>query len=213
MKNTTRTTMRSFGMAISFTAILSGCADTTGGTNRPGATQQTATERAIGKCVVAVGGGALLGALIGDSKKDALIGAGIGATACAVMLQVASREDKARLAAAEQAALRANRAATQSFTTTGGKQATVRTSVKATSVPNSLRASSKPASVRTSAKPAAKPEAAPVQAKPSVQAAAEPNYTACRYTSQTISIEGQSSATPQQLWCRVDTGDWQAVSA
>lgn len=207
MKNTTRTTMRSFGTAISVIAILSGCADTTGGTSRPGATQQTATERAIGKCVVAIGGGALLGALIGDSKKDALIGAGVGATACAVMLQVASREDKARLAAAEQAALRANRAATQSFTTTGGKQATVRTNVQTTSVPNSLRASSRPAPIQSSAKPAAKPDAAPVQAS------AEPNYTTCRYTSQTISIEGQSSATPQQLWCRVDTGDWQAVSA
>lgn len=173
-------------MVVTMSVFLSGCLDATnlGSAQRP--STKTATDRAIGKCVVAVGGGALIGALVGDSKKAALIGAGLGAAACGVMIEVASREDKARLAAAEQAALRADAAATQSFTTTSGKRATVRTSV------------------RPAAKPVPTPDAA--------SATTKPNYTACRYTAQTISVEGNSTTAPRQLWCRVDTGDWQAVS-
>ena len=186
--------LRRAAASIGVVAVLAGCADTAnmGGASRP--VQQTAVQKAISKCVLTVGGGALLGALIGDSKQGAVAGALLGAGACAVFMEVASREDQARLAAAEQAALKANRAPTRSFKTKAGKKATVRTKVKAAPLPKQV------AQKKSSANSAA-----------ASKSGAAPTYTACRYAQQTISVEGQASSAPQQLWCRASTGDWQPV--
>lgn len=62
--------------------------------------EKTEVEKARGKCVASVLGGALLGALAGRavSKKGALAGAGIGAAAgvgaCAIIMANAKRADK-----------------------------------------------------------------------------------------------------------------------
>jgi surface antigen len=196
--------VRRFGAAAALASMLSACAGAAvSPTGAP--TVQTATDRAIGQCVATVAGGAIIGALIGkDRKSGALIGAGIGAGACAVLLQVASREDKARIAAAEQEALRANASRTVSFQTTSGKQATVSTRVASVKPPKR----SAPVVAAAPSTPTAVARPAPVV----TAAAAEPSYTACRYATQTITVDGQSSDESKQLWCRVDTGDWQAVA-
>lgn len=194
MKHNLKSSVR-FLILVSLVAALSGCGDTTtlGNSGRP--VQQTAVQKAISKCVLTVGGGALLGALIGDSKKSAVGGALIGAGACAVFLEVASREDQARLAAAELAALKASRSNSRSFKTKSGKKATVRTKVKSAPVPQKTA------------------QAGKITASVASKTSSAPSYTACRYAQQTISVEGKTSSAPQQLWCRVSTGDWQAVKA
>lgn len=60
---------------------------------------KTHVDRAIGKCVLSVVGGAILGGLIGaaagSTKKGALIGGAAGVGLCAILMKVASDKDKA----------------------------------------------------------------------------------------------------------------------
>lgn len=187
MKGSNQKVLKKIGVGLCAMSLLSGCLAPVGAPGTPRPVAQTAVQKAIGKCVLTVGGGAILGALIGGGRDGAVAGAVVGGAACAVFLQVASKEDQARLAAAEKAALKANRSTTRSFETSSGKKAVVKTKVQAAPTP---KAPAKTASVVTKA----------------------PKFTACRYATQTITVDGQSSAAPKQLWCRVDTGDWQAVS-
>lgn len=165
-------------------STLSGCVTTSG---QP----MTASQRAVGQCAFTVVGGALLGAAL-SSKSDrttgALIGAAVGSAACSVLMEVAAKEDKARLAAEERAAIEANRSSTKTFKTQTGKQAKVRTKVTKASVP-----------------PAKKTVASTAKAE-------APKFTACRKVSQNVEVGGSSAAMPEQLWCRVSTGDWQPVN-
>lgn len=152
--------------------------------------QETATQRAVNQCYATVLGGAILGAAISggsDRTRGALIGAGLGSAACAILLDVAGKEDRARLAAAERLAVESNRNSTQSFQTETGKPARVSTRVASAPVP------------------------APVT-RPAVAAPAEtPTFTACRVVSQSVTVENSSAELPSQTWCRVSTGDWQPV--
>ena len=182
------------GASLSIVSLLSGCVDAAGPTSNsyPAAYRtapQTAVQRAIGECVASVVAMGIIGAILGgsgDSRRNgAIAGAAVGAIACAVLLDVASRQDRARLAAAEQEALRANQARTTHFTTTSGKAATVRTRVAPAPLPKPAASTSTPTT--------------------------KPKFTACRYSDQTVSVDGQSSSTPRQLWCRISTGDWQPM--
>lgn len=160
--------------------VVSGCVTPT--------QENTATQRAVNQCYATVLGGAILGAAItgnSDRTRGALIGAGLGSAACAILLEVAGKEDRARLAAAERAAVEANRSSTQSFQTETGKRAHV-----------STRVASAPAPVAKSV------ASAPAEA---------PNFTACRVVSQSVTVENSSAELPPQTWCRVSTGDWQPV--
>ena len=177
---------------FAMTGILAGCVQPVGNTTHPRpAAQQTAMQKAIGRCVFSVGAGAVLGALI-DDGDGALKGAALGLGACGILIQVAAAEDRARIAAAEREALQANAARTTSFATTDGKKATVRTEVQAAPVPRPAVTPTRPTKV------------AEVE---------EPTFTACRYATQTISVEGEATTAPRQLWCRVPAGDWQPVDA
>lgn len=157
---------------------------------------RTAMDRAIGECVASVvisaGIGALAGAALngrGGAGRGAIIGGVAGVGACAVLMQVAAAEDRARVREAELAAIKSNSSRTTSFANKSGKKVAVTTSVATAPVPKSRPT----ASGTTTAK-------------------AKPEFTACRYSQQTVSVEGQSASSQKQLWCRLNTGDWKPIS-
>ncbi|MBB4953896.1 hypothetical protein H4S14_001956 [Agrobacterium vitis] len=180
-------------LVVIMATTLSGCVTTGGGA---GFATQTAMDKAIGQCVASVvisaGIGALAGAALGGNKgagRGAVIGGVAGVGACAVLMQVAAAEDRARVRDAERNAVAANSSSTTSFSNKSGKTVVVRTSVSNAPVP---------------------------KAKPGVSstavANAEPKFTACRYSEPTVNVDGQSASGGKQLWCRLNTGDWKAVS-
>ncbi len=160
-------------------AILSGCV-TTGSDG-----SQTAMQKAIGQCILTVGAGAILGVIVGGRRNagsGALIGAGLGAGLCAVLMEFASREDQARIREQEQRAVAANQTTTTNFQTKSGSQAQVTTTV----------------------------QEAPASAAPAK--AGSPNFTACRYSETTAQIGAQTASAGRQLWCRSNVGDWEPVA-
>lgn len=176
---------------------LQGCATTSGA---PGVAGSTATEQAIGQCaaslIISAGVGALIGAAIGGSNSagtGALVGAAVGAGACAVLLQVADEEDKRQIREAERAAVLANASRSKTIRTKSGKTAEVTTKVTAAPIPRAPPADGGTTTVASSEPPAA--------------------FTNCRYSEQTISVDGQSAGSGKQLWCRLDTGDWQPIKS
>jgi hypothetical protein len=150
--------------------------------------QSTAMQKAIGECIVTIGAGALIGALL-DKKRGAVAGAAIGGVGCVALIQVADKKDRARIAEEEARAVRANASRTQTIKTQSGKTATVKTVVRAAPKPKPT------AAVSPTFAPAAQATAA--------------NVTACRTVQQTISVGGASTKGPAQIWCRVEGGDWQ----
>lgn len=170
------------------TAAVAGCT-TAGGGMSPA--RSTAMDRAIGECVASVAVGAAMGAIIGGvaggrnaAGRGALIGGAVGVGRCAILVQVAAAEDRARIRQAELAAVQTNASQTRTITTKSGKKASVRTQVVPAPVP---------------------------RPNPSSTAKTEPKYTNCRFAEQTVSMEGQSASAGKQLWCRAETGDWQAI--
>lgn len=166
---------------------VQGCSTTGSG---PGRVEETATQRAIRNCigsvVISAGIGALAGAVAGGGNRiarGAVIGAAAGVGVCAVLMEVAAAEDRARIREAEQAAIAANATQTRSIRTRSGKPASVTTRVTTAPIPPS---------------------------RPS-QETADASFTACRYAEQTISVSAQSASAGRQLWCRTTAGDWQPV--
>jgi hypothetical protein len=185
------------GTAASSVA-LQGCVTTSG---QPGVAGATATEQAIGQCaaslIISAGVGALIGAAIGGSDSagtGALVGAAVGAGACAVLLQVADEEDKRQIREAERAAVLANASRSKTIRTKSGKTAQISTKVTSAPIP---RAAPADAGATTAVASTAPP----------------PAFTNCRYSEQTISVDGQSAGGGKQLWCRLDTGDWQPIKS
>jgi len=125
---------------------------------------KTAVDRAIGKCVGAVIGGAILGAIAGrvvsrnGTGKGALLGAGVGGVACAVMVSMAGKKDKARIRALQLEALNTGRSQSDSWQTDKGETAVATATVapiRQISAPTSgeaLRCTTVQMSVSTSAK-------------------------------------------------------------
>lgn len=172
---------------------LSGCTTTGGGA---GFATRTAMDQAIGQCVASVvisaGIGALAGASIDGNRgagRGAIIGGVAGVGTCAVLMQVAAAEDRTRVREAERNAVAANSSRTTSFSNKSGKRVAVRTSVSVAPVPKAKPSGSSAAGAK-----------------------ADPKFTACRYSKQTVSVDGQSASGGKQLWCRLDTGDWKAMS-
>ena len=88
---------------------------------------KTEVEKAIGRCVAAVVGGALLGALLGGRRNagsGAVIGGAVGAGVCAIMLSMASAQDKARLRQIQLEALNSGQPQTDQWQTTEGRYVT-----------------------------------------------------------------------------------------
>jgi hypothetical protein len=180
------------------TSSLSGCT-TVGGASYA---SQTAMDRAIGQCVasvvIAAGLGALAGAAIDGGRgagRGAIVGGVVGVGACAVLMQVAAAEDRTRVRNAERDAIAANSTQTTRFSNNSGRNVAVTTSVSSAPIPTPRKAaaaSSTPAKAATETKP---------------------QFTACRYSQQTVSVEGQSASGGKQLWCRLDTGDWKPIAS
>ena len=189
--------------AVLLVSLVAGCS-TTGGMPRTSVadagthakalkvSQKTATQQAVGKCIASVTFGVIVGGILGQATSrnpagGAAAGGLIGAGACAVFLQLAAEEDQARMRALEQEAVAANTSQTRSFTTKTGYVAQVQTVV-----------------VEAPGKPVVKVAEAKTPA-------ADPEFTTCRYASTKVTIGTQSNEAGRQLWCRVDTGDWQPI--
>ncbi len=187
-------------VAFALTALsLSGCTTVPGGASYA---SRTAMDRAIGQCVASVvlsaGIGALAGAAINGGRgagQGAIIGGVAGAGACAVLMQVAAAEDRARVREAELDAIAANSTRTTRFSNNSGKNVAVTTSVSNAPIPTP-RATA--ASGGTSTKTAD---------------SSKSQFTACRYSQQTVNVAGQTASGGKQLWCRLDTGDWKPIAS
>jgi len=162
--------------------VLSGCATT--GDGAPLTAQQK-----IVRCAAMVGGGALLGAVIGNnvgdgnSESGALLGAAIGGGACAVWLAFENEQDKRRLAEAQLAAAQNGEAVSETWT---GEDGRVRTVTVAPSTETQM-------------------VMAPSASATVTAAAASPQI--CRPMNTTVSVEGQSQSI-EEVYCRNDAGDW-----
>jgi hypothetical protein len=109
-------------LQLAFAPMTSAFAQSGSAANTYSATQldgQTAVERAVGKCVLVVAGGAVLGALLGghNAGRGAAIGAAVGGGACAAMLTIASQQDKARMRQLELQAANSGEKVTDSWET------------------------------------------------------------------------------------------------
>lgn len=94
--------------------------------NAPRFEGQTQVERTMGRCVVAVAGGALVGAFLGGRRnagRGALIGAGAGIGICAYMMSVASARDKERLRELQLQAMNSGQTVQDQWQTSDGKMA------------------------------------------------------------------------------------------
>lgn len=176
--------------ALAAILALSGCATGSGGGQ---VARSTAMDRAIGECFAGIAVGTALGAIVGGiaggrnaAGRGALIGGAVGVGRCAILMEVAAAEDRARIRQAELAAIRANASQTRVMTTRSGKRAAVRTEIGPAPVP-------------------------PPRPAVSGATASRPNYTNCRFGAQTVTIDGQSASAGRQIYCRSEIGDWEAV--
>lgn len=93
--------MKTFVAALISLSLVAGCATTETGQPR------TAMQRAIGQCMMSVGVGAILGAVVGNNTgqgnagRGALTGAAAGGAVCAVLLAMAGEEDRRRVEQAQ----------------------------------------------------------------------------------------------------------------
>jgi hypothetical protein len=147
---------------------------------------QTATDRAIRNCMFSVAGGAILGAVIGNNTGSGSAGRGAAAGALAgagaCAVFLAVANERDRARMRELEFAALNANQNSRGSFTNTRGEQVNVSTMV--------------------------EEAPVRAS-----AQGPDYTACRYSSQTIEVSGAGSAAPgQQLWCRLDTGDWEPVN-
>lgn len=175
--------------AVTASLILSGCATTGGsGVGAP----QTAMQRTYGRCLIAIGAGAILGAIIGNNtgsgngRRGAGTGALAGAGICAVMMAMASAEDKRRIAEAEYAALETGQERLDTYMGSDGKERSIL--------------------VRTQAAPDRSwtfTPAATDAAQPASALVADTMTDICRYRQTTLSVEGTGTgALDQELVCR-----------
>lgn len=163
----------------------------------------TAMDRAWGQCGVAVVGGAVLGAIIGNNtgSGNARQGAGtgglLGVGICGVLLAMASEEDKRRIREAEYAALETGQDREDSYVGKDGKRRTIL--VRTEDAPP--REWSIPADATQTA-------AAPDQKPGTVT-------DVCRYRQTTLTVEDTGSGSlDRELVCRnPHTRTWEVQNA
>jgi outer membrane lipoprotein SlyB len=106
---------------------------------------RSAMDRAIAQCAGAVIGGAILGAIIGNNTggghggRGAAIGGALGAVACAVIMANNSRENRERIARAEEVALNDDQDREEEFRDEQGRRHTVKVDVEPTADPTPPR--------------------------------------------------------------------------
>lgn len=158
-------------------------------------------DKAVGKCVGTVLGGAILGALIAG-KKDratgALAGAAVGGGICALIVDDAKKKDRLF-----EAQLRAASAESGQHTSTFTDDAGVKTTV----VASAGEAQMMPASLLVPVKYTfadSTTRLSPVIAEPEAL---------CRMTAASIqSASADAAKAPDQLTCRTEAGDWAPYS-
>ena len=156
---------------------------------------KTEVEKATGKCVAAVLGGALLGGLLGG-KKGAVIGAGAGSLMC-VILQVNAR-NKDKIIAGQIAAAAA--AENGQYSEVMQDEQNRPLVFVAQAGPSQLVDGSKLMSVQYST-----PGSGSVSS-PSLDTGGHE----CRQVNSAMSYgENQTSLLPAQIVCRTSDGDWQ----
>lgn len=170
---TARRKTSSIACALVIASLVAGCA-TSDSSGQP----KSELDKAIGRCVVSVGVGAVLGAIAGNNSgrgnagRGAVIGAAAGGVICAVMLKVA--KDKDAILARQQAAVAQGVSQRTSFQ---GKEGQVEVATR----------------VRDAAPMPAKGDAPP---------------RVCRYADSTVTVSSGQAALAPQLYCRTDAGDW-----
>jgi hypothetical protein len=172
---------------VAFT--LAGCATMPGGQH-----QQSALDRSINQCVVAVGIGALLGALAANKSNrgtGAVVGAGVGAVACGVLTAINNERDKQKISDAQFRALNAGVPQAEQFIGQDGQTKVVRTSVREVATPP-----------------------APAMAAAQTSAASSDRFVGpCRNAQTAITAQGQTAQLPADLYCRTASGDWKLFGA
>ncbi len=185
MRTKTATAMM---IATVFTsAAVSGCATT--GSSGGG----TALDRAQGQCIAAVTVGVLLGAALGNNIGDgnagrgALLGAGAGGIACAIIAE-AAREREAVLAHQRAAATEGTSSRSEWVSNSGRR------------VVMNVQVEPDPDEVATADYAAS-------------DASAEVPTLRCRYSTSTMEIAGMGSASlGRQRWCQQADGTWQTAT-
>ena len=175
-------------------------------------------DKAVSDCVASVAIGAISGAVIGGvlggnrgMGQGAAIGAVAGVGRCAILIEIAAAEDRAKVREAELAALQTNTPQTRSITTRNGKSATVRTKVASAPLPTAK--ADKP--VQTAEMQPTTTPAAPQTSATAVASYAEElnsDYTACRFTELLIDMDGGTADAGKQRWCKSSQGDWEPVT-
>lgn len=195
---------------------VQGCTTTTADGRK---VSSTAMDRAVSECVASVAIGAISGAVIGGALggsrgmgQGAAIGAVAGVGRCAILMEIAAAEDRAKVREAELAALQSDKPQTRSITTKSGKSATVRTRVSPAPLPVAKEAE-KPAPTvvaQSNTVPAATQASATAVA--SYAEELNSDYTACRFTELLIDMDGGTADTGKQKWCKSNQGDWEPVT-
>lgn len=175
-------------------------------------------DKAVSDCVasVAIGAisGAVIGGVLGGSRglgHGAAIGAVAGVGRCAILIEIAAAEDRAKVREAELAALQTNKPQTRSITTKNGKSATVRTKVSPAPLPAAkAEKPARPAVAQSTTTPAAPQTSATAVA--SFAEELNSDYTACRFTELLIDMDGGTADAGKQKWCKSSQGDWEPVT-
>lgn len=156
---------------------------------------KTEVEKASGKCIAAVLGGALLGGLVGG-KKGALIGAGAGSVVC-VILQV-NAKNKDKIIAGQIAAAANSENGYYSEVMMDDQNRPV--GFVAQSGPSEMVEGSKLISVRYNDASSGSVISAPL----------DTGGQECRQVNSGMSYgENQTTLLPAQIVCRTSEGDWQ----
>lgn len=156
----------------------------------------------------------MIGGVLGGSRgmgQGAAIGAFAGVGRCAILMEIAAAEDRAKVREAELAALQSNRSETRNITTKNGKNATVRTKVTPAPLPAAKAKTLAEVKVADTNTAPTAPET-PATAVASYAEELNSDYTACRFTELLIDMDGGTAETGKQKWCKGSQGDWEPVT-
>lgn len=161
---------------------------------------KTEVEKSIGKCLVTVAGGGILGFLIGGKKdraKGAVLGAAAGGVACAVIMRNAKRKDNIIAAQRETAAHGASYRTV--FQDDDGTDVTYSGTIQ----DSNMMESGKLIPVKYTA----------ADGSTSYSPTLKTGGAECRTVSSSLSYASENSGLPGQVFCRTPTGDWEPYSA
>lgn len=181
--------------AVAISALMAASVPSSWAASKPKYAKSEA-DKAIGKCLAVVIGGALLGALAGGKKSrgtGAVVGAAAGGAVCAVLMANAKRKDHI-LAAQRETAMR-NESYATSFQDDNGQPMQYRGMVSSTAEIDGG-------------------QLIPVKYKPlgggsAVSPQLETGGHECRFVDSAIGSAQGAAGFPSQAFCRTPNGDWE----